>query len=230
MNREPDTRQERAEGGPIEETAAARARRRLGRAALDAYRQGTRARDKAFSLLVSSSFASYGARSVLQLPVRVTGERRIRIGNDVFIGAGCWLQIEGPKHGEVAMEIGDGTSIVGGCVISAASSVRIGRSVLMARNVYVADHMHAFESTEEPVLTQGITRVGPVEIGDGAWLGQNVVVGPGVRIGRGAVVGSNSVVLADVPDFTVVAGAPARVVRTFRPGGEGAEREEAGLR
>ena len=85
----------------------------------------------------------------------------------------------------------------------------------MARNVYVADHMHAFEDGSRGVLDQGINRVAPVEIADGAWLGQNVVVGPGVRIGHGAVIGANAVVLEDVPDFTVAVGAPARVVRSF---------------
>jgi acetyltransferase-like isoleucine patch superfamily enzyme len=85
----------------------------------------------------------------------------------------------------------------------------------MARNVYVADHTHAFEDPSRAVLDQGVTRIAPVEICDGAWLGQNVVVGPGVRIGRGAVVGSNAVVLADVPDHSVAVGSPARVIRTF---------------
>ena len=65
------------------------------------------------------------------------------------------------------------------------------------------------------MLDQGITRIGPVEICDGAWLGQNVVIGPNVRVGIGSVVGANSVVLSDVPDFSVAVGAPARVVRSF---------------
>jgi acetyltransferase-like isoleucine patch superfamily enzyme len=67
------------------------------------------------------------------------------------------------------------------------------------------------------VLDQGVEQIEPVEIGDGAWLGQNVVVGPGVRIGRGAVIGANSVVLSDVPDHCVAVGAPARVVREVSP-------------
>ena len=75
--------------------------------------------------------------------------------------------------------------------------------------------MHAYDDPKRPVLAQGITRVLPVEIGDGAWLGENVVVGPGVRIGRGAVIGANSVVLEDIPDHAVAVGAPARVVRRF---------------
>jgi acetyltransferase-like isoleucine patch superfamily enzyme len=97
-------------------------------------------------------------------------------------------------------------------VLSAAESVRLGDRVLLARGVYVSDHSHAFEDTSRAVLDQGITRIEPVEVCDGAWLGENVVVCPGVRIGRGAVVGANSVVLNDVPDHCVAVGAPARIV------------------
>ncbi len=61
------------------------------------------------------------------------------------------------------------------------------------------------------VLDQGVTGSAPVEIDDGAWLGENVVVGPGVRIGRGAVVGANSVVTGRAsPTTRVAVGAPAR--------------------
>jgi acetyltransferase-like isoleucine patch superfamily enzyme len=185
----------------------------IGGASVGFYQLFARSRDKAFSFLWAGAFASYGRRSVIQLPVRLRGAARIAVGSEVFIGAGSWLQVEGEVGGEIAMSIGDGTSMVGGSVISAARSVQIGRRVLMARNVYIADHTHAFEDVGRPVLEQGIARTAPVEIGDGAWLGQNVVVGPGVRIGRGAVVGANSVVLADVADYTVVAGAPARLLR-----------------
>ena len=62
-------------------------------------------------------------------------------------------------------------------------------------------------------MDQGITKVNRVEIADGAWLGENVVVGPGVRIGRGAVIGANAVVLRDIPDYSVAVGIPARVIR-----------------
>jgi lipopolysaccharide O-acetyltransferase len=187
--------------------------RALGHAWLSLYRLWVRGWAKGFSLLASGGFASFGARSVLETPIRISGERRISIGSDVYVGAGSWLQVlEGDDDG-VAINIGSGTGIAGGCVLSSASSIRIGSHVLMARGVYIADHSHAFGDTSRPVLAQGITGVAAVEIGDGAWLGENVVIGPGVRVGRGAVVGANSVVLADVPDFAVAVGAPARVVR-----------------
>lgn len=192
-----------------------RIRGRTGSVFLGLCRWLVRARDKSFSTLAAGAFAEYGRRSVIQRPVRLRGEDRIAIGSDVFVGAGSWLQVLSGDAEGVAIAIGDGTSIVGSCVLSAARSIRVGRRVLMARNVYIADHMHAFADTGTAVLDQGVDRVAPVEIGDGAWLGQNVVVGPGVRIGRGAVVGANSVALSDVPDFAVAVGAPARVVRTL---------------
>jgi acetyltransferase-like isoleucine patch superfamily enzyme len=179
------------------------------------YRGGGRGWAKLFSVLAAPAFASFGRHTVLEPPVRLKGERRISLGSGVFIGRGSWLQVDDPDGDGVAIEIGDGTSIVGGCVISAVASVRLGNEVLLAKDVYVSDHMHAFEDPTRAVLAQGVNRVAPVEIGDGSWLGENVVVGPGVRIGRGAVIGANSVVLEDVPDYSVAVGAPARVVRRF---------------
>jgi acetyltransferase-like isoleucine patch superfamily enzyme len=189
----------------------------IGTSTLALYEAVERARAKGFSLLAAGGFASFGSGSVIQPPVRLGGTRRIAVGSGVFVGAGSWLQVlPGPDTG-VAIELGDGVSIAGNCVLSAAVSVRLGKQALLARNVYIADHAHAFDDPELPVLAQGISGLGRVEIGEGAWLGQNVVVGPGVRIGRGAVVGANSVVLTDVPARTVAVGAPARVVRELEP-------------
>ena len=181
-----------------------------------AYRGWIRLRDKAFTLTSRRAFATFGAHSVIQLPVRLGGESHISIGSGVFVGAGSWIQVltgEAPAGVEPEIVIGDGTSIAGLCVLTAACSIRIGQRVLMARNVYVADHGHGFADPANAVLDQGLRQVRPVFIGDGAWLGQNVFVGSGVSIGRGAVVGANSVVLSDVPARSVAVGAPARIIR-----------------
>jgi acetyltransferase-like isoleucine patch superfamily enzyme len=197
------------------------ARGLLGTGAINLYRLAMRARTKAFTLSVAGAFESLGARSVLELPLRIDGERRMRIGSGVYVGSGCWLQAiddPGSPGDGVAISIGDGTSISGNCVLSAAYSIEIGACALFARGVYIADHSHGYDDPTRPVLAQGITNVAPVVIGDGAWLGENVVVLPGVRIGRGAVVGANAVVTTDVADHAVVVGAPAREVRRFGPG------------
>lgn len=185
--------------------------RSFGVASLGFYRLWIRALSKAFSVSVSGAFASFGRGTVIQLPVRLNGERRIAIGSGVYIGADSWLQ----TLGDGRLEIGDGSSLAGGCVLSAATSVRLGKKVLMARNVYVSDHVHAYADPDRAVLEQGITHLDTVDIGDGAWLGENVVVCPGVKIGRGAVIGANAVVRDDVPDHAVAVGIPAHVVSVF---------------
>ena len=205
---------------PTSPTSQARgvATRLAGRSAASVHRLLQRTRGKLFSVLVSGAFESFGRNTVLQPPIRLLGEDRIAVGVGVFVGAGAWFQtLRSPEGERGSISIGDGSSFAGNCTLSAARAIRIGSGVSFARGVYIADHAHAYDDWSLPVLAQGITSLAPVEVGDGAWLGQNVVVLPGARIGRGAVVSANSVVVGDVPDYTVVAGAPARVVRTFAP-------------
>ena len=187
----------------------------VSHAYLSMRRLGRRLAVRLHSFLIGGSFAGFGHGTIIETPLRLSGESRIALGAGVFIGAGSWLQTVG--EGPVALQIGDGTSMSGLCVLSAAQSVRIGREVLFARNVYVSDHNHAFGDPTRSVIEQGLADPRPVEIGDGAWLGENVVVCPGVTIGRGAVVGANAVVLKSIPDFAVAVGVPARVVRTYAP-------------
>lgn len=182
----------------------------IGRAAINGYRLWIQFRDLAFSRASRGAFASFGPHSVIQLPVRLFGESRISIGAGVFIAAGSWIQA---FEAQSTIVIGDGTIMGGYCTLSAARSIRIGKRVGLARYVLISDCQHQFEDPTINFLDQGIRDVRPVVIDDWAWLGQNVFVGPGVRIGRGAVVGANSVVLNDVPDYSVAVGAPARIVR-----------------
>ena len=176
------------------------------------------AASKAFSLFIAGGFHQWGSGSVVRLPLRINGERWISVGSDVHFGAGCWLSAE-PADAvtEPVMFIGDGCRFAGGCVISAVSQISIGREVLVARNVYIADHDHAYADTSQAILHQGVASVGRVVVGDGAWLGQNCVVTSGVHIGRGAIVAANSVVTKDVPDYSLAVGAPARVVKSWAP-------------
>ena len=178
------------------------------------YRLITRLVAKCFSILISGAFAGFGSRSVLMPPLRLSGEDRIRIGSGVFLGPGCWLQALPDAENHVpAISIGDGTSVSGYCVISAVRHVYLEESVLLARNVYISDHIHGYSKAGVPILAQGVDKILPVVIKRGAWLGQNVVVCPGVTIGVGAVVGANSVVTEDILDFSIAVGAPARVVK-----------------
>jgi carbonic anhydrase/acetyltransferase-like protein (isoleucine patch superfamily) len=187
--------------------------RALGRMILSGEHAALRARIRARALLIGGAFRDFGPGAGLHPSVRVTQAGRIAVGAGVWVGAGSWLHVVGERSGDVAIEVGTGSSLAGNCTIAAAQRVSLGREVLVARGVYISDHSHAFDMPGVAILAQGIDRVAPVEIGDGAWLAENAVICPGVSIGAGAVVGANSVVTHDVPARTVVVGAPARVVR-----------------
>lgn len=179
------------------------------------YRLFCRFRARLFTALCRRSFGGIGSGSVLLPPIRLAGEELIQIGQRVFVGPNCWFQVllAERSNSRPAIIIGDETSIVGTCTIIAVQNVTIESRVLIAGNVYVSDHTHAHGEQGKAIKDQGVAKVSPVRVCEGAWLGQNVVICPGVTIGRNAVIGANSVVRHDVPDFSVAAGVPARIIR-----------------
>lgn len=120
-------------------------------------------------------------------------DRCIRLGKNVYVNFNSiWLDT-------CLIEVGDRTLIGPNC------------------SFYSATH------PLDPYLrmgTQGPEYGKPVKIGPDCWFGGNCIVLPGVTIGRGVVVGAGSVVTRDVPDFAVVAGNPARVLKQVPTTGE----------
>ncbi|SMH27749.1 transferase hexapeptide (six repeat-containing protein) [Rathayibacter oskolensis] len=175
-----------------------------------------RARDLAFSKLVAGGFHRFGKGSRICLPFRIgPGQgKHISIGENVLISANCMLLVPSADAPTPALVIGDRVRM-NTTAITAVLSVVIEDGVDMARGVYISDHSHGFEDPDTFVRDQPLKKIAPVRIGAGAWIGENAVIMPGVTIGRGSVIGANAVVREDVPDYSVAAGVPARVLRTF---------------
>jgi acetyltransferase-like isoleucine patch superfamily enzyme len=113
------------------------------------------------------------------------------------------------------VRVGPGAFVNYNCTILDTCAVTIGARALLGPNVSLFAGAHP----EDPDLragTDGPEYGAPVDVGEDAWIGGNVVVLPGVRIGRGAVVGAGSVVTRDVPDYWVAVGNPARLLREVR--------------
>lgn len=139
------------------------------------------------------------------------GEVRLEPGVVIQRGATLATQPGG------TLTIGSESRIGPDVVISVAQRVTLGRSVLTAARCYISDHNHAFSDLEKPIIEQGMTPPRPVTIGDGSWLGINVCILAGVSLGRNCVVAANSVVTSSFPDYSVVGGAPARLLRSALP-------------
>lgn len=96
------------------------------------------------------------------------------------------------------------------CTILDVATVKIGDNCQMAPNVaiYTAGH------PVHPVSRNSAYEYGiPVEIGDNVWIGGNTVILPGVHIGSNSIIGAGSVVTKDIPEWSIAAGNPCKVIR-----------------
>lgn len=89
----------------------------------------------------------------------------------------------------------------------------IGNHVMMGEDCTIITRNHQFERTDIPMMNQGFLEEKPVFIGNDVWLGDRVVILPGVKIGDGCIVGAGAVVTHDLPEFSISAGNPARIIR-----------------
>jgi acetyltransferase-like isoleucine patch superfamily enzyme len=135
-------------------------------------------------------------------------EGRLEIGPHAYFEPGVWLTSDA---GRIA--IGGGTLMNLNVMVAAVEAVTLGEHCMVANGCLITDGNHRFDDPDKPVPWQGFTSKGPVVIGDNVWLGANVVVTSGVTIGRRSVIGANSVVTTDIPEFSIAAGAPARVLK-----------------
>ncbi len=162
-------------------------------------------------------FKRVGRTSVIYRPMFICNADCIEIGEGVSIWDGVRLEAVRDPYGRTpSLTIGSNTNIEQQVHIVCHSRIKIGRDVSITARCAIVDVTHPYEDINAGKIGSLIANDDSfVEIGDGAFIGCGAVILPNVRIGRRAIVGANSVVTRDVPDFTVVAGAPARKVKEY---------------
>jgi len=140
--------------------------------------------------LLRAAGVKIGEHSLIQGPIRLSGE-----GNPcLLLTIGSYTIISGPLH------------------IDLGATVHIGRGVRIGHDVSLLTINHEIGTQH---LRSGLRVFAPIEVGTGAWLASRTTVLPGVTIGAGAVVAAGAVVTRDVAPNTLVAGVPARLIRTL---------------
>ncbi len=127
----------------------------------------------------------------------------------------CGKNVNIQRGAELSREIslGDNSGIGINCTIGRGTV--IGNNVMMAPDckIYSRDHKHS--SIDVPMICQGYDDLKPVVIGDDVWIGASVIILPNVTIGSHSIIAAGSVVIHDVPEYSIVAGNPA-VVKKYR--------------
>ena len=90
----------------------------------------------------------------------------------------------------------------------------IGKYVMMGEECTIITRNHAYARTDIPMMEQGFETERPVVIEDDVWIGDRVTIMPGVHVGTGAIIGAGSVVTRDVEPYAIVAGVPARKIKS----------------
>lgn len=147
---------------------------------------------------------------------------RVVIGENCELG--CHMHIE--TNGSII--IGSYTTIRYSTNISSTCGVTIGNDVIISNNCYIYDNN---SHPTSPSRRREMTRSGfhgdmwknkyaeskPIIIEDNVWVGQKAMIMKGVTIGKGSIVAAGAIVTRDVPPYSVVAGNPAKVVKTLDP-------------
>lgn len=149
------------------------------------------------------------------------GERYIYIGDNFMCGKNVKLYVwnnylDSSNDTLPKLKIGDNVTFADGCFISCINNIEIKNGVLFGENVFVSDNFHGNNSIDElniPPAQRTLYSKGPVIIGNNVWIGRNVSIMPNIKIGNNSIIGANAVVTHDVPENTIVAGVPAKIIK-----------------
>lgn len=142
-------------------------------------------------------------------------KRGVVFGNRCTVGRFATIRPTNVMVNEAGegLKIGDNSNIGPYSWIGCSGHIEIGNNVMMGPRVNLLAENHNFDRTDIPMKEQGVTR-GAIIIEDDCWLGANCSVLSNVRIGRGSIIATGAVVTKDVPPYSIVAGVPAKVIKS----------------
>ncbi|MDE6049624.1 MAG: acyltransferase [Paramuribaculum sp.] len=151
-------------------------------------------------------------------PLNLLNSNRISVGQKVKIKDGFRIECYENFNNKIlnpSFIIEDGVIIGPYFTAFVASDLRIGKDTIFAGNVTLITENHGM-NPESPIPYHAQPLItGIISIGEGCWLGQNVSVLPNVRIGNKCIIATGSVVNSDIPDYSIAAGIPAKVIKKY---------------
>lgn len=139
---------------------------------------------------------------------------RLLVGKMIFKRCGSRVNVEKGAHFGKGfdIEIGDHSGI--GKNAKIPSDIKIGKDVLIGNNVTIFGTSHVFDRTDVSIISQGSKKYPPFIIEDDVWIGQGVIILPQVgKIAKGTIIGAGSVVTKQFPEYSIIGGNPARLIR-----------------
>lgn len=164
------------------------------------------------AVLYSPFFGQFGLPSYLGKPIFLKGIKNVFIGKKVRIFP--HLRLETQDGGTINIE--DDVVISQNVHLTSAGNLSIGKSSLILANVFITNIDHDYSEIGIHVVKQKIL-VKETRIGENCFIGMGAAIMAGTILGKQCVVGANSVVRGTFPDYCVIVGSPARIVKKYNP-------------
>ena len=136
-------------------------------------------------LLATQLFESCGRHVRIGYGVRFGTGYKVKMGENSSLGINCWI----------------------------ANDTEIGENVMIAPEVIILSNSHNFQRTDISMREQGAPPPQKIVIGNDVWIGTRSILLPGVSIGDHSIIGAGAIVTKDVPEWAIVGGNPAKIIR-----------------
>lgn len=158
---------------------------------------------------------------ILKSPFLFTNPQFVTIGSNFYALENLKIEAinlyEGVTYNP-SISIGDDVIFHSNIHIGAIGNITIGNNVLLASGIYISDHNHGyidFRDLNIPPIKRPLSSKGEIIIEDNVWIGEHVSILGGVTIGKNSIIGSNSVVTKSCPPNSVLAGSPAKLIKSL---------------
>lgn len=155
-------------------------------------------------------FYKLDSNSIIKNPMLLVNVDKMSIGKNVFIRD--LVRLEAVNDGILVIQ--DGVSIEQRCHITTAGELVIGYNTTILFDIMITDIDHEYENLNLPVAQQPL-RISKTYIGENCFIGSGAKIQAGTILGKHCVVGTNAVVRGSFPDYSVIIGIPARIVKRY---------------
>ena len=162
-------------------------------------------------LIYKPFFGKFGLPSYIGKPVFIGNFKRIFIGKRVRIFPGARIEVIGD---DASIVFEENISIGQNLHITSASQLVIGKNTTILESVMITNIDHDYQQIAKPIWEQKLI-IKETKIGENCFIGYGVVIQAGTILGKQCIVGSNAVVRGTFPDYCVIVGIPAKIVKRY---------------